>query len=234
MPFDFELPQPIRDWLIAIPQNALWFAIGTCVVMLVTLGIVLCIGRLLQTGILYAFLLIGFFILAGDVYIRHFEDAQTWTGIYREYSPHFASEILITFIAVAILENSIKRRERRHEIRGAALGGLRFFVRFCEQHDCRFTQQQLHRLSDERNAFNARKANRIAQISRTERTHYEDAAQAVEALVQAVSDSYTPPAPNVDAETRQQSIVDAAHDLRTRYQVCRTVFWQAADPDRIE
>jgi hypothetical protein len=45
---------------------------------------------------------------------------------------------------------------------------------------------------------------------------------------------YTPPAPNVDAETRQQSIVDAAHDLRTRYQVCRTVFWQAADPDRIE
>jgi len=234
MPFDLELPQPIRDWLIAIPQNALWFAIGACAVVLVTLGIVLCIGRLLRTAILYAFLLIGFFILAFDVYTRHFEEAETWTHIYREYSPHFASEILITFIAVAVLENSIKRRERRHEIRGTALGGLRFFVRFCEQHDCHFTQQELRWLSDERNAFNARKANRMAQMTRTEQTHYEDAAQAVQALVQAASDFHTSPDQNVDPETRQRRIVDAAHELRTRYQICRTAFWQAADPDRIE
>jgi hypothetical protein len=41
MDFPIELPQPIKDWVDAIPQNAEWFALGTCLVVLITLGILL-------------------------------------------------------------------------------------------------------------------------------------------------------------------------------------------------
>jgi hypothetical protein len=234
MDFPIELPQPIKDWVDAIPQNAEWFALGTCLVVLITLGILLLIGRLIGARILYFFFLAGVIIFASDLFYRHIELGRSWADIYHEYSPHFSSEILITFVAVAILDRSIAIRERRHEIRDSALGGLRFFVRFCEQHNCSFTEQHLHWLRDEQNAFNSRKANRMAQMSRTERTHYEAAAEKVDALVQAVSDYYTPPDPNVPADVRQRSIVSAADALRPRYQACRTVFWQSSGPDRIE
>jgi hypothetical protein len=183
---------------------------------------------------LYFFLSIGVIIFAYDLYRRVVEEGHSWAVAYREYAPHFASEILITFIAVAILERAITQRERRHEIRGAALGGLRFYVRFCEQHDCRFTEQRFHWLKDEYDAFNSRKGNWIAQMNRTERALFAAAAQKVDELVTAVDNFLRPPDANVPADVRQQTIVDAADAVRTRYRACRREFWKSSSPDRIE
>ncbi len=231
MPLSIELPQPVKELIAAIPQSAEWFALGVCGVVLITLLVVLLIGRRYGTSFLYFFLIIGIIILSYDLYSKR-QDNQSWAEIYSVYSPHFASEILITFLAVAILERSIARRERRHQVRRNAAGGLRFFVRFCEERDLHFMDQHRYLLQDEIAAFNSRKGKWIKLMSGKERESFIPAAEAANNLVTAISDYLSLPANTPEKET-MMAIVDNLNTLRRLYQEFRTKLWLSSDPDEV-
>jgi hypothetical protein len=223
-----EIPQQVSDFLAPIPQSAAWFALVACAAVLLTVIVAVIILRRLGTLSLGLFIVVGIVILAYDVYSK-LQVGKSAADIYREYAPHFGSELLITFLAVAILERSIAlrdyRRDRRNEIRRNALGALLYFVRFCDQRDLHFTIHDRQELNNADAAFNKRRASRMAAMSGEERTVYLAAAEEVNKLVAAINND------NVSADDRQQAITDSANALRTKYQECCQMFWEGAPPD---
>jgi hypothetical protein len=196
--------------------------------VMITLIFSVIIIRRLGTLSLSLFIIVGIIILAYDLHSK-LQDGKSWSDISSEYLPHFASEILITFLAVAILERSIalrdRRLERRAEIRRNALGALLYYVRFCDRRSLHFTIHDRQELNDDLAAFNKRKTNRMASMSSKEKALFEAAADEVNKLVVAINND------QVGAEDRQQAIADSANALRTKYQDCREIFWEAAPPD---
>jgi hypothetical protein len=223
-----QIPQPLSDFLAPIPQSAAWFALVACAVVVVTLIFSVVVIRRLGTLSLTLFVIAGIIILVYDLYSK-MQGGKTWSDITGEYLPQFASEIIITFLAVAILERSIAfrdhRQERRAEIRRNALGALLYYVRFCNRHNLQFTIHDRQELNDDLAAFNKRKANRMASMSGKEQALFEAASEAVNKLVAAVNND------NVSADDRQRAIVDSANTLRTKYQEYREIFWEAAPPN---
>lgn len=225
-----QIPQPLSDFLAPIPQSAAWFALVACAVVTITLIFSVVVIRRLGTLSLSLFIIAGIIILAYDLYSK-LQEGKSWSNISSEYLPHFVSEIIITFLAVAILERSIalrdRRQERRAEIKRNALGALLYYVRLCDRHNLQFTIHDRKELNDDVAAFNKRKANRMASMSSKEKALFEAAADEVSKLVVAINND------KVSAEDRQQAIADSANTLRTRYQECREIFWEAAPPDAI-
>jgi hypothetical protein len=223
-----EIPQPLSDFLTRVPPAAAWFALGACVVVILTLIFSVLILRRLGTSSLHLFILVGIILLAYDLYSK-LQNGRTWSEISSEYLPHFASGIIITFLAVAILERSIafrdRRQEHRAEVKRNALAALLYYVRSCEKHNLHFTIGDREELNDDLTIFNKRMANQVASMSKNEKAHFEAAAQEVNKLVVAINND------NVSAEDRQRAIDESASALRTKYQECYEIFLRAAPPD---
>ena len=225
-----QIPQPLLDFLARFPQSAAWFALVACTVVLITVILSVVILRRLGTLSLSLFIVVGIILLVYDLYSK-LQDGEPWSQISHEYLPHFASEILVTFLAVTVLERSIALRDRRHERRAEvkrnALGALLYYVRFCERRNLHFTIHDREELNDDVLAFNERKLNRLASMSSSENASFEAAAEEVNNLVTAINND------TVSAEERQKAIADSASALRTRYQECRQIFWEASPPDAV-
>ena len=232
MPSSVEIPQSVKDLIAATLQSAEWLTVGVCGGVLIILFILLLIGRRFGTFVLYFSLFAGLIIFAYDFWSK-LQKGQPLADIRNEYLPHFASEILITFLAVAILERSIARRERRHEVRRKAAGGLRFFVRFCEERNLHFRDQDLYILRDEVDAFNGRKDKWIRLMSRPEREHFNLAAVEANNIVTAIGNYLKLPAGTPEKGNALAAIEQKLASLRALYQAFRTDVWSSSDPDAI-
>ena len=157
----------------------------------------------------------------------------SWASIYREYSPHFASEILITFIAIALLERVIDRRDRRNQIRRAAAGALRFYVHFAYNRNFEFLDGDAHLLDDDIEAFNRRKEGWMDLMSRTERTKFEEAAKAANDFVDAVRANINLPENVRYTIDERDKLIAQMNILRPLYQETRELLWQSSHPDEI-
>jgi hypothetical protein len=201
-----------------------WGIISLAILLLALIYCVVAIRRRRLTAPIAVFLVLG----VGFFLFNIWHEGKSLEGIYAEYAPHFASEMLITFFAIALLERSITWEERRRERKFFALGALRFFVRFSEQRNCNFTDQDRYWLDDELTTFNLRRDQWRRQMSNEEQDLFDLAAREVEKLVKAVGSPVTG-----QATKDRQTLVEATNQLRSRYQNCRAKFWENANPDEI-
>jgi len=223
-----QLHQRVTEFNDVVVHSVWWNALLIAAATGLLIVVAMVCGRNMGTRILYLFLAAGVAIFA-----YHVAAEESWNRVYTEYAPHFGSEILVTFIAVALLERSIAYKERWHQMRRNVLGFLRFYVRFCQQHDLRFSRLDGDLLADELNSFNGRKERWRVLMTTEERALFRGADDALNRLVRAIQAVLAEPdIPGATQRERNNMLTDL-HALSLAYQECRTAFWRTSDPDEL-
>lgn len=153
---------------------------------------------------LYLFGALGFLILASDLKINFVfdtlatalpninpEQMKEWKAQYAEYAPHFASELIVTFAALAFLERGLEIARRHHAVRRQALAGMRFILSRAEDRNLYFTVEGVKTLEDDQVAFEFRRPQYVRYLRAAERKLYDAGSETRAKLIQMIKNYAT-------------------------------------------